>query len=182
MSIDRIKEKRAEIRRQGEVDAVADTLGKKIASSIKPQSSDELLKVSRQLAQSVDKLSEGLAKSLQQTLDTVDELGQIVAAIKSIKIPTPVVNLPAQKMQAIEKPAVRRETGALDGYKPQDIKEADGRQYIGYQNAAGGWYIIENNLKKQELRYVFGRADYAKAFKEAEVKGYKLLSEAINAL
>jgi hypothetical protein len=70
----------------------------------------------------------------------------------------------------------------LDDYMAQDLKKIGGNQYVGFLNPDGAWYIIENDIKGESLRYLFGTKDYYKHFKKANEYVYKLLNEAVNAI
>jgi hypothetical protein len=71
----------------------------------------------------------------------------------------------------------------LDCYRAQDIDNSvEGYQYVGFVNPDGHWYIIENDVKGNSLRYVFGKKGYAKAFKKASSYQYRLLNEAVDVL
>lgn len=70
----------------------------------------------------------------------------------------------------------------LDDYKASDIKDSGKNlQYIGFIHPSGAWYIIENNIKDNSMRYLFGTADYTKHFENAAGYQYSLLDEAMNA-
>lgn len=69
----------------------------------------------------------------------------------------------------------------LENYRAQDINDDGDIQYVGFVSPSGAWYIIENDIKGNSMRYVFGTGGYAKAFKKAAQYQYKLLNEAINA-
>jgi hypothetical protein len=68
----------------------------------------------------------------------------------------------------------------FDDYKASDINnDDDNMQYVGFLSPDGCWYIIENDIKGNSMRYVFGEGDYAKAWKKASSYKYKLLNEAV---
>lgn len=121
---------------------------------------------------------------------------QLLAAIRAIK--APVVHIPEANItvaapdvdfsplqetmkQYFSPPDVEKVD--LDEYRAQDINNDDKNiQYIGFVNPSGAWYIIENDIKGNSLRYVFGSKGYKKAFEGAGQYKYLLLNEAINAL
>lgn len=105
----------------------------------------------------------------------------------------PVVNVPKAQVTVQERkidfdPLIKvltkdkEETSDDDSlacYKAQDINNDDpNTQYVGFVNPEGNWYIIENS--GDSLRYVFGKKDYATAFKNASKQSYRLYSEALN--
>jgi hypothetical protein len=138
----------------------------------------------------------------EQSDDIKVTLNKLVKSIESIKIPetkipevkipafpkipTPIVNVPKNDFSPIERAieSLKEEKGLdLDDYKAHDINNLDkDTQYIGFLNPDGQWYIIENRVKENTIRYVFGKSDYKKAFKKAPTYQYELLSEAVNAL
>lgn len=67
----------------------------------------------------------------------------------------------------------------FDDYKASDLTDDGDKQYVGFLSTDGDWYIIENDIKGNSLRYVFGEGDYAKAWKKASSYKYKLLNEAV---
>jgi len=102
------------------------------------------------------------------------DLKPMEKAIQGIKIPEP----PEPVVEPPEEPKID-----LDDYKAQDIDNSSkNTQYIGFLNPAGDWYIIENDIKGDKLRYVFGSGGYSKAFSNAASYEYKLLDEAVNAV
>lgn len=71
----------------------------------------------------------------------------------------------------------------LSCYRAQDINNNNPKlQYIGFMNPEGNWYIIENDMGRNTLRYVFGNDNYESSFKRAASYSYSLLNEAIHAL
>lgn len=159
---------------------VDDTSAKEI-KAIAEQYKDVAILLSKYQEEQTKQIAEGL-KSLADTLDgketqiTVEgkeiDVAPIVEAIKSIRIDVP----PPPEREAEEKGI------DLDDYHASDIKNADDLQYIGFVAPNGNWYIMENDTKKETLRYVFGDKNYKSAFKKAGTWEYKILSEAINAV
>lgn len=144
------------------------------------------------------------AKAARQEADALKKgMENIVTAVNNIKIPeipeqkpipAPIVNVPKQPAPIVNVPqadfspiteaiaGLKEEKGIdLDCYRAHDLKDGD-IQYIGFLNPDGDWYIIENDVKKNALRYVFGTGNYTQAFKKAASYKYELLSEAINAI
>lgn len=69
----------------------------------------------------------------------------------------------------------------LDNYKAQDIdNDAGSMQYVGFLNPDGAWYIVENDIEGNSLRYRFGASGYKAAWRSHVSKSYKLLNEAID--
>lgn len=122
----------------------------------------------------------------------------LIAAVKAIDV-KPVVNVPAPKVN-VQAPSIdlsplqdtlrqyltseeTEEKVDLDDFKAQDIDNTNPDvQYVGFVNPDGNWYIIENDVKGNRIRYVFGVTDYQQAFANAAMYTYTLLNEAINAL
>lgn len=67
----------------------------------------------------------------------------------------------------------------LTSYKFHNLIGDDSFQYIGYLAPDGGWYIIENDIAGNSLRYAFGKKNYTRAWKQFNSHSFKLLSEAI---
>lgn len=130
--------------------------------------------------------------------------GDVVTAIKNLKlspnitVPKPEVQVtvpkidwePLQRTIQTAFEAMPRETEEvndvydLSRYRAMDIQDNDDRtiQYIGFVNPEGNWYIIENNVNGNQLRYVFGVDDYGSHFAKASTFQYQLLNGAIDAL
>lgn len=122
----------------------------------------------------------------------------IITAIKALKL-SQVVNVPAPKVtvqpssvdlsplqdtiREYFKPSEIERGVDLDCYRAQDIDNTNANvQYVGFVNPEGNWYIIENDVKGNKLRYVFGKNGYAKAFSNAAMYTYLFLNEAVDAL
>jgi hypothetical protein len=121
----------------------------------------------------------------------------LLDAVKAIKV-APVVNVPAphvtvQAPQVNLKPLQQTlqdyfseedqgEALDLSCFRPQDIKESGDVQYVGFEHPNGQWYILENDVKSGQMRYVFGQEGYAAAFTKAASYRYSYLSEAVHAL
>lgn len=155
---------------------------------------DKGIKLEAQVETKTDEAELAALKDLQtaveklQTLEsdgnsnTNKLLSDVVQAVRAI--------VPAQKQPIDFKPlqdTIKQyfvsdtDTIDLDDYKAQDLTDGDTIQYVGFLNPDGKWYIIENDLKKNTLRYVFGSGKYSEAFQKAASYDYKLLNEAVNA-
>ncbi len=172
-------------------------LGSQLAEAVKSidttkLSGEQLTKLT-DLKTGLDKLSSTFTSGVTTASKQHKEL---LSAIKALKLDT-VVNVPEPKVTVKEskvdfKPlqdtireyfkAPEVEKIDLECYRAQDIKDSDNMQYVGFVNPDGGWYIIENDVKANKLRYVFGMGNYEKAFKKAATYQYMLLNEAIDAL
>jgi hypothetical protein len=177
-------------------DKVAD-LGEKIINVLNAfkndtTATDKLVKISEDFK----KLNIFVTKSAgDQAVKVEKALNQIAGAIKSVKmpdIPAPVVKVEERELDFTPLHNAMREMMAtregdkgmsLDNYRAQDINNSEKEvQYIGFLNPSGEWYIVENRVKENTLRYIFGTGGYAKAFAKAARFEYKLLDEAVNAL
>jgi hypothetical protein len=149
------------------------------------------------------RLSELESKSYDQLKKLNQELIQAVKAIDTspivtveapvVDIPAPIVHVEAQKAPIVtnkvdlsplqatlqELLAPKEVKIDLSRYRAQDIKESGDKQYVGFVNPEGDWYIIENDMTKNRLRYLFGSSGYAKHFKNASSYVYKLLDKAV---
>lgn len=161
-------------------------------------------------AESLSKEQVTTLKSVGQTIEKLtskpepkvfNEILKALKALKPLPIPAPIVNVPEPKVVVKEtkqdftpvvkaikdlKLTVPEQPEAplkLDDFKAQDILDSGkDKQYIGFVHPTGTWYIIENFVNENKLRYLFGRGNYASAFKEAPTYQYSLLDEAYNAL
>lgn len=137
-----------------------------------------------QLKKSIDSGNSDLKKSI----DTLNK------SIKSLEM-RPIVNLPEVKIPKVDLSPIQdvlehyfteeesEEEINLDNYRAQDIDNTNPDiQYIGFLNPSGNWYIIENDVFGNRMRYLFGDDDYIEAFSTASLHMYFLLNEAINAL
>lgn len=172
---------------------VSDNLGK-LLTSVATASKD--LKQSG--LDSIPRTFEQLIKSIHDLPDKVaatDRSGELIPYLKSIeqaissstpifdpKVEATVDLTPVSKVlrDHLNRPVEKAVT--LDGYKAQDLSTEGSTQYVGFVNPDGVWYIIENDMEGNSLRYVFGKSDYKKAWDNHTGKVYKLLNEAINAI
>lgn len=66
-------------------------------------------------------------------------------------------------------------------YKVSDGKEpVTGYQYFGFINPEGGWYILFNDAIESQVRYKFGKDNYAEAWNNYANLDYKMYNEAID--
>jgi hypothetical protein len=136
----------------------------------KDQDNSDVVKAVNKLSVVVGKLNlnpDVTVKAPAVTVHNQVDMKPLELAIQSIKIPE------------IEFPEMKH--SMLDDYRAQDIIDDKDKQYVGFLNPHGAWYIIENDIKGNKLRYVFGAADYEKAFKSASNYQYELLDKALNA-
>lgn len=137
------------------------------------------------------------------TLAAIEGIADATKAIKvTVAAPKVNVTVPEMKMPDIKVPAAvvdfkpliaaltKTEPVAVDledkldlsEYRAQDLEDLKHKQYIGFLHPTGAWYIIENDTKGNQLRYVFGDTDYSDAWDNASSYAYRLLNEAVNAL
>lgn len=135
-------------------------------------------------------------------VDNTKELKDLLQAIKALKLDTVVNNpepkvtvntaaLNLQPLQATIREAlstresivVEHNTNIdrydLSRYRAVDIKDGTDTQYVGFVNPEGNWYIIENKVRENSMRFVFGTSGYSKHFKSAGQYSYQLLDKAI---
>ena len=95
--------------------------------------------------------------------------------------PTPVdVNVPEVNVQPIAEAMKEKEDEIdLDDFKAQDLTGDDTFQYIGFVAPNGYWYIIENDIEANSLRYKFGTKNYPANWKKYNGHSYSLINEAI---
>jgi hypothetical protein len=196
---DTIKEKRdvvaqavQERRKQQElagvvVQAITDKGIKVTAEIDTSKTNEEQVAALKSLQTAVEQLQQS---GTSESSENVKLLADVLTAIKSLEL-APTINLPALKPPKLDLTPLHNmlqnylkpeDTGIdLDCYKAQDIRDDDNKQYVGFLNLQGDWYIIENDIKANSMRYVFGSGNYAKAFTKAGNYEYKLLNEAVNA-
>jgi hypothetical protein len=117
------------------------------------------------------------------------DLSELLAAISKLEL-SPAITVQAPEVDLVPlqdtikeyfKPPETEQKLDLACYRAQDIKEDGDIQYVGFLNPDGNWYIIENDIKGNKMRYVFGSKGYAKAFSKAASYKYELLDKAIHA-
>lgn len=132
-------------------------------------------------------LKEVVTKLITELTQTVHALE--IKPVVNVPVPQVTVDIPEVDLKPLQDTlegyfkAPEIEHGIdLECYRAQDISESGDMQYVGFVNPDGSWYIIENDMKANSIRYVFGNKGYAKAFKKASSYQYFLLNEAIDAL
>lgn len=175
-------------------------LGQKIADTVSKldtsKADTQQLAAIKELKTAFDSFTKTLASN-NKSDTTADKA--LLTAIKAINV-SPIVNVPQPKVtveaQKIDfSPFIDAlnnrdniesspdESLDLSCYRAQDIDNTNpDMQYIGFVNPEGNWYIIENNIKGNSFRYVFGSNGYQKAFSKAASYEYSLLNEAVNAI
>lgn len=127
---------------------------------------------------------------IENDSEVKDALANIANILGNLDV-RPIVNVPKAQVtvnekevnfdpliKALNKPEVK-DDDPLVGYKAQDINGDDPHvQYVGFVNAKGNWYIIENSDTTNSLRYVFGKDNYTEAFNNVTKLRYRLFSEA----
>lgn len=125
-------------------------------------------------------------KKVQSTLDALDINPVVNIPAPKVTVQAPKIDLGPLQDTLKEYLAPAYDDGPekldLTCYKAQDLKNSGDIQYVGFVNPEGNWYILENNVRENSLRYVFGNQGYQKAFDNAGQYEYSLLNEAINAL
>lgn len=173
-----------------------EALGERVADAIKGLEKTDVdskkLDALKQVANSLDAFSKVIQKDGSDQLKASRE---VLAAIKKLDM-SPVVNVPETNV-TVQAPSVdmkplqasierywKPPEDKLDlaCYRAQDLITTGDMQYVGFVNAEGNWYIIENDVKQNRMRYLFGTKGYEKAFKKAPTYEYRLLNEAVNAL
>ena len=141
-----------------------------------------------------------LAASIQslvdsETSDTQTDYTDILTEIKTllakddkesvINVSAPNVTVDTSKIEkaikSLEKVLQSEDSGKIDleDYKAQDLADGDTFQYVGFVAQDGSWYMIENDIEGNSLRYAFGMSNYAQNWAKYNSQKYKLLDEAI---
>ncbi len=172
----------------------------RIQSVVDGLSTGGIDKIEKSFSQAVDSLQAIVAQiktvKVQNDEDVKRELRALAVAFDAkemqpiVNVPAPVVkvqgkeidlspltNLLSEIKASLEMP----EKVNLDDYRAQDIaNDGESFQYVGFVNLTGGWYIIQNDVENNSLRYKFGSRGYAKAWDSYVGHSYKLLNEAIH--
>lgn len=134
-----------------------------------------------------------IAQSVQQSNQaTQSQTQDLIDKISKLKL-DPIVRVPAQApinlkplqdtlLQAMHHDEPEENRYDLSCYQAQDLKESEdgNKQYVGFMNHKGNWYIIENDVLANTMRYLFGETEYVEHFERASTYEYRLLDEAIN--
>lgn len=136
----------------------------------KPQDNSDIVKAINALGKLINPKPEVTvnAPDVKVTSPAVD-LKPIVKAIQNWKAPDIIMPEQADKFD-------------MDDYKAHDLTDGTDKQYVGFMNPEGNWYIIENDMKANSLRYLFGSGNYEKAFAKASTYQYETLDEALHAV
>lgn len=156
-----------------------------IAALNRGEMGKEQLQAVKTVEKALKELEKGQLSAISDVVSAIERLDMN----PTIKVNAPAVTVTAPKVdvtpitETLERYFTPESTRIdLSCYRAQDITESGDKQYVGFVNPEGQWYIIENDTKKNQLRYVFGATDYATHFKEASSYVYRLLNEAVNAL
>ncbi len=118
--------------------------------------------------------------SAVKAVQTGPEVTVQVPEIQMPEIPAPVVNIPSVPVAPVPVMEVEPpDRFDLNRYRAQDISESGDKQYIGFVNPEGNWYIIENDVNGTSMRYVFGASGYTRHFRQASSYKYKVLHRAV---
>ena len=156
------------------------------------------IKFDKNIARAVDNLykSVELLKTLKIEGDTGlnQRLGELSQAVRSmdvrpvVRVPAPVVNVETPKIDlspienALKKSTPTKQEYELQNYKAQDMEDEESMQYVGFVNPEGQWYIVQNDVEGNKLRYKFGSKRYEVAWNKRTQHEYMIMSKAINAI
>lgn len=178
------------------IKSMVDTFAEAVKSTDTSMLDKEQISALNELKKGVESLKNAVEAKKTDNSD-------IVKAIKALdlNVAAPIVNVPAPQVTLQERPIdftplqdtikeyfrppdveAEDEKIDLECYRAQDITDKEDVQYIGFVNPDGAWYIIENKVRENSMRYVFGMTDYSKAFKNASRYKYYLLNEALDAV
>lgn len=114
------------------------------------------------------------AAEIKKGKTTKDELNVTVAMPEEV---ASIIRTLTEITIAASKPAEPQLN--INDYKPHDNAEAGGKQYIGFVHPTGAWYIMCNDIDKNQQRYAGGPDDYAAAWSKRRDLKYGLISDAI---
>jgi len=147
---------------------------------------NDLPSANEKLATAINGLANKLTK--QPEKDYSKDFAALLQAINSknwapnIVVDSPMVSVPPVDLKPVADAIDRsRPTESIDleQYKAQDLAGDDTFQYVGFVAPNGSWYIIENDIAGNSLRYKFGVKNYRTAWKSFNGHVYRLLNEAI---
>lgn len=198
--LDGVNEKKAHSQEQQHKQAVLDAfngLSKEIRDLLASLEKTSAKTVDKDFVASVKSLGE-VARKLENVRVTSDgdikqALNALAAAFSRLDV-RPVVNVPAPKVEITEreidfKPLLDKLNtpvkvqDKVTDYKAQDLDDEESNQniqYLGFVDPTGRWYIIENDLLMNTLRYKFGKRGYSKGWSGRAKHAYKLYNEAVN--
>lgn len=198
--LDEVNEKKAHNQEQQHKQAVLDAfngLSKEIRDLLSSLEKTSAKTVDKDFVASVKSLG-GVARKLENVKVTSDDdikqaLNALAAAFSRLDV-RPVVNVPAPKVEITEreidfKPLLDKLNtpvkvqDKVTDYKAQDLDDEESNQniqYLGFVDPTGKWYIIENDLLMNTLRYKFGKRGYSKGWSGRAKHAYTLYNEAVN--
>lgn len=166
--------------------------GDKLIADTVSDIASEYTKLTALVATHAVKVNDNVVNALKDTADRIDELVSRPTKVDKVNVAVDTAGLQrvlqttlATSLREIRDAIAIGEADGkvdLDDYRAHDIINDGDIQYIGFVDIEGSWYIIENKVTENSLRYVFGKSGYAEAFAKAGSYKYKLLSEAVNAL
>lgn len=171
-----------------------DKLSEKILTQLNDDSSNKVLQASIAELKSTLVTLKNDIKNVVSTkhFDTIKKAIDNIEVNPVVNIAAPKITIPETKIDlsplqaTLEHYFSEEETEEkinLDDYRAQDIDNTNPNiQYIGFLNPSGNWYIIENDVLSNRMRYLFGKDDYEGSFSNASLHIYSLLNEAVNAL
>lgn len=140
------------------IDATKETLVK-LADTIKQTDDKNVAMVAEKVAELADRISKIEINPQVQVNPKVDvDLSPIVNSLpKSVK------------------------RVSIEDFRAQDMDEEEqGIQYVGFVAPNGNWMIIRNDVEGNNMRYKFGKKDYAKAWPKLATFKYETLDKAYN--
>lgn len=156
------------------------------SKDLKKSGIGELKSTLASLVDSIGELPDRVANT-DKSEELIPYLEEIARTVRGINM-SPVVSVAAPRIdlkpleKTIKETFVPKDEGVdLSCFRAHDINNTDPNiQYVGFVAPDGCWYILENNMLDNTIRYKFGKKGYTKAFKDAPKFAYYLLSEAIN--
>lgn len=198
--LETVGQKRAERQEQKHKQAALDAfngLSKDIRDLLSSLEKTGAKTLDKDFVASVKALGE-VAKKLERVKvesseDIKQGLRDLAVAFSNLNV-RPVVNIPAPKVEVHEreidfKPLLDKLNTPVKvqekvtEFKAQDLDDEETNQniqYLGAVDPSGKWYIIENDLLMNTLRYKFGKKGYSKGWGDRAKHAYKLYNEAVN--
>jgi len=147
----------------------------KIIVASDPMVSKHLMDISNKLDKPSSQVVFPTSMRISNPSSFSKDASRIIEAINNKELK---VVIPKAKKEKKEKEELKKD---MLCYKISDSKEpVTGYQYFGFINPEGGWYIIYNDAIENQVRYKFGKDDYAKAWENYANLDYKIYNEAID--
>lgn len=125
---------------------------------------------------------------LKPLQDSIDNLKLSPVFDPKIEVKPADVKVTTEKVDLTTLEGLLRTQGEMDtaefqDYHAQDIdNNSESVQYVGMETLDGKWCFIENDTENNAMRFLFGKGNYSKEWKNHVSRAYRILSEAYSAV